>query len=148
LVPLSNDAVAVLKELPRFRRGDHLFSFTFGERPALVLHNAKVKIDALMLRYLRALARLRYDQPPGMLTPWVVHDIRRTVRTKLAELGVNDNVAEMAVGHAKKGLQRIYDLHSYEPEIRKALELWAAELRRIVNPAQPTNVVLLQRPVG
>jgi integrase len=86
LVPLSGDALALLRGLPRFSRGDHLFSFTFGKTPALVLHDAKVRIDRLMLRYLKALARLRGDDPTKVtLTPWVVHDLRRTVRTRLAD---------------------------------------------------------------
>jgi hypothetical protein len=37
----------------------HLFSFTYGGPPVSVFHQAKQQLDALMLRYLRALARLR-----------------------------------------------------------------------------------------
>src|SRR5262249_3184759 len=37
---LSADAIAVLATVPRFKRGDHLFSFSYGETPALVLHQA------------------------------------------------------------------------------------------------------------
>ena len=72
--------------------------------------------------------------------PWVVHDIRRTVRTRLASLRVSDLVAEMVIGHGRKGIQRVYDQHTYEPEMREALELWAARLRDIVTPP-PENVV-------
>jgi integrase len=31
-VPLSDDAIALLKSLPRFHHGDHLFSTTFGKK--------------------------------------------------------------------------------------------------------------------
>src|SRR5262249_30308779 len=41
LVPLSGDALAVIGSLPKFKHGDHLFSFSYGERPATVLHQAK-----------------------------------------------------------------------------------------------------------
>ena len=75
--------------------------------------------------------------------PWVIHDIRRTVRTRLASLRVSDMVAEMVIGHGRKGLQRVYDQHTYEAEMRDALELWAARLRDIVNPP-PENVVELK----
>jgi integrase len=145
LVPLSGDALAVLDSLPRFQRGDHLFSFTFGARPAAVLHDAKRRLDALMLRYLRALARLRGDDPAAvMLEPWQTHDLRRVVRTKLAALEVNDTVAEMVIGHGRRGLQRVYDQHRYEPQMRRALEAWASELRRIVSPPRGNNVVPLR----
>ena len=79
-----------------------------------------------------------------MHAPWVVHDIRRTVRTRLASLRVSDLVAEMVIGHGRKGIQRVYDQHTYEPEMREALELWAARLRDIVTPP-PENVVRLRK---
>jgi integrase len=144
LVPLTEDMLGIINALPRFKHGDHLFSFTFGDTPALVLHAAKVRLDALTLRYLRALARLRGDDPDAVtLTPFIIHDLRRTVRRRLAGLEVNDTVAEMVIGHGRRGLQRVYDQHNYEPQMRKALELWAGELRRIVKPA-PSNVVPLR----
>jgi len=135
LVPLSADALAAIAELPRFRHGDHLFSFSYGERPATVLHQAKFRLDVLMLRYLRALTRLRGEDPSQVtLKPWQTHDLRRVVRTKLAALEVNDTVAEMCLGHGRRGLQRVYDQHKYEPQMRRALEAWASELSRIVSP--------------
>ena len=135
LVPLSVDALALVATVPRWKHGDHLFSFSYGERPALALHQAKVRLDRWMLRYLRALTRLRGGDPAQVkLEPWVVHDLRRVVRTKLAALEVNDTVAEACLGHGRRGLQRVYDLHGYLPQMRRALEAWAAELRRIVSP--------------
>jgi integrase len=141
LVPLTGDALAVIDALPHFQRGDHLFSFSFGATPATVLHDAKRRLDALMLRYLRALARSRGVDPAAVvLEPWQTHDLRRVVRTKLAALEVNDTVAEMVIGHGRRGLQRVYDQHRYEPQMRRALEAWAGELRRIVSPPQGDNV--------
>ena len=117
LVPLSVDALALVATVPRWKHGDHLFSFSYGERPALALHQAKVRLDRLMLRYLQALTRLRGGDPAQVkLEPWVVHDLRRVVRTKLAALEVNDTVAEACLGHGRKGLQRVYDLHGYLPQ--------------------------------
>ena len=72
-----------------------------------------------------------------------MHDIRRTVRTRLAALRVSDLVAETILGHGQKGLQRVYDQHQYLPEMREALELWAGRLRDIVSPA-PENVIELR----
>jgi hypothetical protein len=78
------------------------------------------------------------------VTGWVVHDLRRVVRSKLAALKVSDPIAELVIGHGKKGLQRVYDQPSYEAEIREALELWAARLRDIVTPP-PENVVRMKK---
>lgn len=135
LVPLTDDLLAIIAELPRFKHGDHLFTFTYGRTPALVLHAAKLKLDALMLRYLKEQARMRGDDPAQVkLVQWGAHDLRRTMRTRLAGLEVNDTVAELIIGHAKRGLARIYNQHGYEKQMRRALELWHAELRQIVSP--------------
>jgi hypothetical protein len=79
----------------------------------------------------------------GTVEPFVLHDVRRTVRTRLSELRVAENVAEMVIGHSKKGLKRIYDQHHYAPEIREALQAWALRLQAIVTPP-PDNVVPLR----
>ena len=129
MVPLSEQAVAVLKSIPHFTKGDHLFSTTLGARPVSGFSKAKARLDTLMA---------------PAIPPWVVHDIRRTVRTRLASLRIPDMVAEMVIGHGRKGIQRVYDQHSYENEMREALELWAARLRDIVTPP-PDNLVRLKR---
>ena len=132
LVPLSAHASTIIEALPRFTRGDHLFSTTFGKKPVSGFSKAKARLDAMMTEELG-------NSP----VPWVIHDIRRTVRTRLAALRVPDMVAEMVIGHGRKGLQRVYDQHGYEHEMREALELWAGRLRDIVTPA-PENVVELR----
>src|SRR5262249_36859265 len=73
-----------------------------------------------------------------------IHDLRRTVRTRLAGLGVPDTVAEAVIGHGRKGLSPVYDQNDYEPEMREALERWAARLRSIVEPP-PENVLAIER---
>ena len=145
IVPLTDDAIAVLKELPRFKKADndHLFSTTFGEKPVNGFSKAKDRLDARMLRTLKALTRMRGDDPKKVkVEHFVNHDIRRTVRTRLAALKVQDHVAEMVIGHGRKGIARVYDLHKYIPEMREALDRWAMSLRAIVKP-QPANVVQL-----
>ena len=132
LIPLTDPAVAIIGSLPRFTKGDHLFSTTFGEKPVSGFSKAKARLDAMMTEDL--------GSPSA---PWVLHDMRRTVRTRFASLRVPDLVAEMVIGHGRKGLQRVYDQHSYEAEMRDALELWAGRLRDIVTQP-PENVVELK----
>jgi integrase len=68
----------------------------------------------------------------GLVTSgWTPHDLRRTVATKLAALGVAEAVTKRILGHAppsKDVLASVYDRHSYLPEMRSALELWEAHL--------------------
>jgi integrase len=144
MVPLTDDAVAVLGTLPRFNSGDYLFSAKFGKAPVGGFTKVKDRLDRQMLRTLRALARARGDDPRSVqLVHFVNHDLRRTVRTRLSALKVPDHVAEMVIGHGRKGIARIYDQHRFEDEKREALTLWAMRLRSIVTPP-PANVIALR----
>ena len=71
------------------------------------------------------------------------HDLRRTLRTRLCALKVQDHIAEMVIGHGRKGIARIYDQHRFEDEKCEALARWAMLLRSIVEPP-PANVVELK----
>jgi len=136
-VPLSNEACAILETLPRFKNCDWIFTEN-GKAPINGFSKAKARLDRQMLRSLEALAELRGDDPePVTLAPWVNHDLRRVVRTGLSALKVEDHVAEMILGHGRKGLQRIYDQHRYLNEMRDALEKWAARVREITEPKPP-----------
>lgn len=84
--------------------------------------------------------------PPGTekITP---HDLRRTVRTRLAALGVEDVVAERLLGHKLQGILAVYNRYSYDSEKYQALMRWENELRRIVRApdADRANVVWLPK---
>jgi integrase len=68
------------------------------------------------------------------LTPYRIHDLRRTVRTRLGKLGVLPHIAELVLNHAghKSGIGGVYDHHNYEPEIADALRKWEAHLLALV----------------
>jgi integrase len=121
-VPLVPDMIAILETLPK--SFDHLFSTTQGRKPVSGYSKAKQLLDQRM----------------APATRWTFHDLRRTCRTHLSALRVPDTVAEMVIGHGRKGLQRVYDQHQFADEMREALGLWAGQLRDIVTPA-PANVI-------
>jgi hypothetical protein len=80
------------------------------------------------------------SDPEANLPPFVIHDLRRTMRTRLSSLRISDAVAEMVIGHGRKGLQRVYDQHKFIEEMREALEAWNARLRVIISP-QPAKII-------
>jgi integrase len=140
-VPLTAEIKSILAELPRFNRGKFLFSTTWGEKPVWISNKVKDRIDARMLRTLRAIARLRGEDAGAIeLAPWTNHDIRRSVRSNLSRLRIAEEAREAVLAHVRSGIKGTYDLHDYLDEKREALELWAARLRSIVNPP-PANVV-------
>ena len=61
----------------------------------------------------------------------------------MAALKIPDVTAEMVIGHGRKGIGRVYDLHQYQNEMREALTLWANRLRDITQEP-PANVVKLK----
>jgi integrase len=134
VVPLSDAVIVILESLPQFSKGDHLFSTDFGHKPVNGFSKAKVALDKAIL------AGLRKDNPKAKLAPFVIHDIRRGMRTGLSALPVSSDVAELVIAHSRTGLRKVYDQYAFEAEKRRALELWAARLRDIVEPP-PANIV-------
>ena len=126
IVPLSDAVMDLLATLSRWDDGDHLFSVSTGRAHINSFSRAKMQLDAAM----------------GAVAPFRLHDVRRTVRTRLSELRVPEHVAELVIGHARKGLARVYDQHRFADEMREALAAWAARLQLIVTPPA-TNVVPL-----
>jgi integrase len=142
-VPLTKDITAILDTLPRFNRGKHLFSTTFGETPVWLGDKLKKRLDARMLRTLRALAKKRGENPDDVeLRPWRVHDVRRTVRTRLSRLKISEEAREAVLAHVRPGIKAVYDTHDYLGEKAEALTLWAAALRKIVELPPPAATVL------
>src|SRR5262245_1700173 len=59
---------------------------------------------------------------------WTLHDIRRTVATRMCDLGVAPHIVETILNHQsghKGGVAGIYNKSRYEHEVREALIKWA-----------------------
>ncbi len=122
-VPLAPDALALLEALPRFTLGDFVFTTTGGVKPVSGFSKVKQRLDRL-----------------SAVKGWRFHDLRRTMRTHLSALPVQDLVRELVIAHARPGLHKVYDQHSYEAEKRECLTLWEARLRSILSPKPPADV--------
>ena len=132
VVPLTDDIAGILEALPRFKKGPHLFSTTFGEKPVWMSDKVKKRLDQRMLRTLRAMARQRGEDASKVNPqPWTNHDIRRTVRSGLSRLKITEEAREAILAHVRPGIKGTYDLYDYFDEKREALELWATRVRGI-----------------
>ena len=132
-IPLTDDTVALLAGLPRHRSGDHVFTTTFGKTSIAGFS----KFTARLVRAMRS--ELGPDMPPFCL-----HDLRRTFRSRLSEIGISERVAELCIAHApRNALVRIYDQHRFADEIRAAHEAWHRRLRDILEPPH-SNIVPLR----
>jgi hypothetical protein len=69
------------------------------------------------------------------MAAWTVHDIRRSVATHMAELGVLPHVIEAVMNHVsghKAGVAGTYNHARYERETTAALLCWADHLRTLI----------------
>ena len=80
-------------------------------------------------------AKKRLDERAGINAAWVLHDIRRSVATGMANLGVQPHVIETILNHAsgfKAGVGGVYNRSPYAAEKAAALELWDRHIASIV----------------
>ena len=132
VLPLPAVAIDLLAAVPRQAGGDFVFG-RGGNAPFSGWSAAKLLLDA------------RIAIATGKALPhWTLHDLRRSMRTNLGKLGIPPHIAELAINHAKGGIQAIYDKHRYEREIGTALAMWAEYLLALVE-GRESKVVTLQR---
>jgi len=128
-IPLSPQAVDIIKQLPRIGPSD--FVFTLNGRNAVTdLSGSKERLDDIT-----------------KIPEWHTHDLRRTAATGLQRLGINLQVIEAVLGHvggSRAGIVGVYQRHSFDAEKRTALEDWAREVERIVD-GKPAKVLPLRR---
>lgn len=138
-VPLSQPAVAILRD--HAKRDGRDLVFGAGAGPFQGWSNAKSAHNK------RVLARLREKNKKASPPPWRLHDIRRTVATRLADLGVLPHVVEAVLNHVsghKAGVAGVYNRASYAAEKRMALNLWAEHVVEATT-GQPSNVMPLRQ---
>jgi integrase len=114
-VPLSRQAVAIIKQAPRI--GDR-YVFTLNGTAPYNGFKAKERLDAL-----------------ANIAPWTVHDLRRTAASGMARLGVSLVVIEKVLNHVSgslAGIVGVYQRHEFAQEKRAALQQWADHVERLV----------------
>ena len=147
-VPLSDDAVAILKALPRIdapkvdgeTKPSPLVFTTNGKTPVSGFSKAKEQIDAAMAEILKAEVGDDFKEPAR----WTFHDLRRTAASGMAGLGIAPHIVEAALNHKSgtiKGIAAVYNRYSYADEKKAALEAWTRKLDAIVTGEAGANVV-------
>ena len=116
-LPLMPAMRAILETVAKRASSDCLFGT--GERGFVAWSSAKAELDT----------RLK------LAAPWRLHDLRRSMRTALGNLGVLPHVAEMILNHRgdRSSVELTYDLSRYEAEVLAALAKWHAHIRALVD---------------
>jgi integrase len=136
MIPLSQPALDLLRDQPRFENGDFVFSFT-GKKRFDNVGRAKPRLD-------KAIAERAGDPIP----PWRLHDIRRTVATGLQRLGVRLEVIETVLGHvsgSRAGIVGTYQRHRFDAEASSALQAWGSYVTNLAVPRHNERVLQFAR---
>lgn len=136
-IPLADQLLPWLEELHiRSCGSDYVFpSRRASKRRAYIsddtLNHALAKlfgkkVDSKLQPYPNLLAKTK-------VAYFRVHDLRRTCRSLLSEIGIQGHIAERCLNHKLKGVEGIYDRYDYLKERRQALEKLACLIAPIVN---------------
>ncbi|MGE9007151.1 tyrosine-type recombinase/integrase [Leptospira interrogans] len=123
-VPLSDIAVEILKALPRIKTTKGFVFTTTRDVAVSGFSRAKDRLDAAVVASLADGAK-----PPEH---WTFHDLRRTMASGMARIGIQLPVIEKVLNHSSgsfRGVVGVYQRHSYAEEKRAALVAWADFVR-------------------
>lgn len=127
VVPLTAPVLAIIGMCGHVDDRDQLFGS--GANGYAGWSKSKRKLDEALVRNGHEVA------------PWRLHDLRRTVGTGMARLGVAPHVIERVLNHrtgqdgqpgAMTSLGLTYNRHKYGDEMRDALQLWSNHIASIV----------------
>ncbi|MGA7665628.1 MAG: tyrosine-type recombinase/integrase [Pseudolabrys sp.] len=129
LLPLSPIAVETIKAAIELTDDEEfLFPSRLNNRPGPMDRHTLSKAMARFAEELKEPKTWRKDPP----TP---HDLRRTVATRLARMGIAKEVRERVLNHAGARHDpeaKHYNLYEFLPEKREALDRWAAEVSALI----------------
>jgi integrase len=143
MVPLPQQAIDVIASVPAIKGEAGLIFTTNGKTPISGFSKAKKNLDAEMAKIA--------GRP---ITPWRVHDLRRTCSTIMNEspddggLGIAPHIVEAVLNHisggAKAGVAGTYNKAKYLSEKRVSLQRWANHIEGVV-AGRKANVTPLRR---
>jgi integrase len=129
VVPLSPLAQDILSKVARVE-GDLVFT-TNGRTPVSGWSKIKAALDEQM-----------------KVPPWRIHDLRRTVATGMAELGILPHIIESTLNHvsgSRAGVAGVYNRSELLPERKAALLRWSQHVEGLIRGDKDKVVTLKRR---
>jgi integrase len=83
------------------------------------------------------------------ITGWRLHDLRRTIVSGMARLGVPPHVADKILNHQAgtiSGVAAVYQRHDFLAERKEALDRWGAHVEHIIRQLRPKTDNSIGRP--
>jgi len=126
-VPLSDRAIAILEAIPKIA-GGYVFTVS-GRAPIRNYDDVKRRLDVSM---------------PADTPHWTLHDIRRSVASGCARLGVAIHVVEKLLNHTSgtfAGVVKVYQRYTFADEKRAAMAIWARHVETVLTGKLAVNIV-------
>jgi len=143
-VALAPTTLSILNNLPSIQGGGDFILSTNGNTSISGYSRGKRRLDEKIMEVARDEARERGDDPEEVkLEPFTLHDLRRTLATRLGDLGVAPHTVEAILNHARVGIAATYNHARYEKEKREALILWERHIKMIIAVEPGSNVISL-----
>lgn len=134
---------------PSLTKNGRAHTFPYGERAAAIFA-ALPRTSPYIFPARTATARHRpttiyngwskdkaaFDKTVPGVDPYTLHDLRRTVSTHMADLGVRQEVTEKLLNHITgkvSGIAAVYNRHTYLDEMRQAMVLYEAHLAELLD---------------
>lgn len=137
LLQLPALALDILKGLPRIKGNPYVFGVEHNDefKPFNSWSQRKDELEKLM---------------PRKIPRWTLHDLRRTARTRLEDIGVDMQTGEVLLGHALPGVKRTYIRSNFKEKRADALLRLSQHITHVVGlppdqgtPPKASNVVPL-----
>lgn len=139
LVPVTATVAGWFKELKALAGNSSWVLPARTERRRTRLGDTHVGKTTLWAAVTRAFGREQIDV--RRFTP---HDTRSTAKGHMRNMGIPNDITEIALNHALKGMEAVYDVREEIPERRFALEKWAAFIEAC-EAGRPWNFTPIRR---
>jgi integrase len=123
-------AMAILKDVPKVAGCSYIFAGRYGDKPFNSFSQGAEDIRELL---------------PKDMPRWTLHDLRRTARSIMTDLRIDDRIAEQVLGHAIEGSEENYNMSEYLEQKSEALATLAGYIQNLVDPTSGNVVAIASR---
>jgi integrase len=135
VIHLAPQAIAILRELQtKTGKKRHVFASPLRRNQPIFGRSVNNALSGMFKRGVL-----------GNVTPCHVHDLRRTLITRLPDLGFEPFIGHKIANHVLPGVVGRYNHNEYLPHREAALEAWAERIEAL---AADRKVVQFQRPAA
>ena len=121
-VPLTPLALSIIDAVPKVRNSPYVFTT-----------NGRVPIGGF------SKAKRQLDKVAGIAEGWRLHDLRRTMTTRMGEIGIDPFEIRRVLNHSMKkdlGVTATYLKYDYATEKCRALQAWTDRLSVILDDGE------------